>query len=207
MRSGRIDQLSSCSCPHLHSQNSCTRRFLKMYQSLAPPIEQYLERGQNSYLDDSLIRVYFLQPVTSIEAASICQRAYDTYARDILGCPGSSIEAPNLFNIHAAERNTFHSLLECWKDFTTFLQSTYKDQNHPASPIEYPLGFIVLTAPDSQRATLVCCFKENEEWSVGSCLIPIDAELGMQAQALKCSEDEFVNFARCYENDLPRRSS
>ncbi|KAG9588907.1 hypothetical protein KCU77_g6563, partial [Aureobasidium melanogenum] len=178
-----------------------------MYQPLAPPIEQYLERGYNSYLGDSLIRVYLLQPVTSVEAISTCQRARDTYARDILGCPGSEIEPPDLFKIYDAERDTFHSLEECWKDFMIFLQSTYSDQNYPESPVEFPLGFIVLTAPNSQRATLVCCFKENEQWNIGSCLTPVDIELGMQAQALKCSEDDFANFARHYENDLPRRTS
>jgi hypothetical protein len=120
-----------------------------MYQPLAPPIEQYLDRGQNSYLDDSLIRVYLLQPVTLVEAASTCQRAYDTYARDILGCPGSEIEPPDLFKIYEAERNTFHRLEECWEDFKIFLQSTYSDQNYPECPIEFPLGFIVLTAPDN----------------------------------------------------------
>lgn len=177
-----------------------------MYQPLAPPIEQYLERGYNSYLDDSLIRVYFLQLVTPVEAASTCQRAHDTYARDILGCPGSGIEAPDLFKIYNAERKSFLSVEECWEDFKIFLQSTYSDQNCLESPIEFPLGFIVLTAPDSQKATLVCCFKEDEQWNVGSCLIPIDAELGMQAQALKYTEDEFANLARHYENDLPRRS-
>jgi hypothetical protein len=179
----------------------------KLYQPLAPPIEQYLDRGQNSYLDDSLIRVYHLQPVTSVEAASTCQRAHDTYARDILGCPGSGIEPPDLFKIYEAERNTFHSLEDCWEDFKIFLQSTYSDQTYPENPIEFPLGFIVLTAPDSQRATLVCCFKEDEQWNIGSCLIPIDAELGMQAQALKYSEDDFADFARQYENELPHRNS
>lgn len=178
-----------------------------MYPPLTPPVEQYLERGQNSYLDNSLIRVYFLQPLTSIEAASTCQRAHDTYARDILGCPGSGIEPPGLFKIYGAERNTFHNLEECWKDFMLFLQSTYSDQNYPESSIEFPLAFIVLTAPENQRATLVCCFKKNEQWSVGSCLIPIDAELGMQAQALIYSEDDFAVFARHYENNLPCRSS
>ncbi|KAG9850072.1 hypothetical protein KCU98_g4045, partial [Aureobasidium melanogenum] len=178
-----------------------------MYEPLGPPIEQYLERGQNSHLDDSLIRVYLLQPITSVEAVSTCQRARDTYARDVLGCPGSGIEPPDLFKIYDAERNTFHGLEECWKDFMIFLQSTYSDQNYPESPIEFPLGFIALTAPDSQRATLVCCFEENEQWHIGSCLIPVDTELGMQAQALKYSEDDFANFARHYENDLPRRSS
>ncbi|KAK6004808.1 hypothetical protein QM012_008670 [Aureobasidium pullulans] len=174
-----------------------------MYQPVEPPIERYLERGQDSHFDDSLIRVYFLNPVTSVEAASTCQRAHDTYARDILGCPSSEIEAPDLFKIYDSERNTFHSLAECWKDFMIFLQSTYSDQNFPKSPTEFPLGFVVLTASDSQRATLVCCFKEDEDWHVGSCLIPIDAELGMQAQAMKYSEDEFPNFARQYDNDLP----
>lgn len=178
-----------------------------MYQSLAPPIEQYLERGQSSYLDDSLMRVYFLEPVTSVEAASTCKRAHDTYAREVLGCPDSGIEPPDLFKIHDTERKTFHNVEECWKDFMIFLQSTYSDREYPESPLEFPLGVIVLTAPDSERATLVCCFEENGLWNVGSCLIPIDAELGMHAQTLKYSEDDFAKFARDYENDLPRRSS
>lgn len=178
-----------------------------MYQILAPPIEQYLGRGQNSHLDDSLIRVYHLQPVTSVEAASTCQRAHDTYARGVLGCPGSGIEAPDLFKICDAKRKSFHTVKECWEDFIIFLQSTYSDQEYPESAVEFPLGFIVLTASDSQRATLVCCFQENERWHVGSCLVPIDKELGLQAQALKDTEDDFANFARHYENDLPLRSS
>jgi hypothetical protein len=111
-----------------------------------------------------------------------------------------------LFKIHEAEGNPFHTPEECWEDFKIFLQSTYSDQKYPESAIEFPLGFIVLTAPNSQRATLVCCFKEDEQWNIGSCLIPIDSELGMQAQALKYSEDDFAHFARQYENDLPQRS-
>lgn len=178
----------------------------EMYQALTLKIKQCLERGQNCYLDDSLIRVYRLQPVTSVEAASTCQRAHDIYARNILGCPGSGIQPPDLFTIQDTERKIFHGLEECWKDFIIFLQSTYSDQIYPESPIEFPLGFIVLTAPDSQRASLVCCFKEDEQWRIGSCLIRIDTELGMQAQALKYSEDDFGTFARHYENDLPRRS-
>lgn len=178
-----------------------------MYQPLAPAIGRYLERAQDSYLDDSFLRVYLLQPVTLAEAASTCQRAHDTYARDILGYPVSEIEPLELFKIYDAERNTFHSLEECWENFMIFLQSTYSDESYPQSAIEFPLGFIVFTAPNSQKATLVCCFKENEQWNIGSCLIPIDKELGMQAQALKYTEDDFADFARHYENDLPRTSS
>lgn len=178
-----------------------------MYQRLAPPIEQYLRRGQNSHLDDSLIRVYHLQPVTAIGAASACQRAHDTYARGILGCPDSGIEAPDLLKICDAKRKSFHSVEECWEDFIIFLQSTYSDQEYPESAIEHLLGFIVLTASDSQRTTLVCGFQENQRWHVGSCLVPTDKEFGMQAQASKDTEDEFANFARHYENDLPPRSS
>ncbi len=156
-------------------------------------------RGEHYNLDNSAILAYGLQGVASKQVQEICDRATESYAKQVLNWPNGQLAKPDIF-IPASESSP-ENVAQCAERFVQHLNGLY--------PLEkgrelrtYPHAFVVICKgklPDT--VLVVIAYQENETWCLKQRSVPIDVELGLSLDSLRFGDITEEDILNKFKND------
>lgn len=166
---------------------------------------EVFNRSCSFNVDNSAILAYSLAEVTSKSLNKICDRATESYARNVLNWPNGRLAKPNIFA--AASQVELKDVEQCAKHFVQHLHTLYQSEPCKELPI-YPFAFIVISKADlPENAIAVLAYQENEVWRLGKRLIPIETRLGLSLESLRMgdiSQQDIMNEFRGTEPRIPQ---
>ncbi|KAF4447199.1 hypothetical protein F53441_9246 [Fusarium austroafricanum] len=151
----------------------------------------FFEKGNNYHCENSMTLAYGLHDTTKADVQKVCDRATESYAREILDWPNSGrFDKPDIFKADDTE-GELKSLEDCTKRFVNHLAGLFQS-SPPYDLPTYPHAFIVIDgkAESVKSATLVIAHQpdEGERWQVEHCSVLVHVELGLAVESLRMGD-------------------
>ncbi|KAF5664692.1 hypothetical protein FHETE_6963 [Fusarium heterosporum] len=157
-----------------------------MSVNLTKDIGDILEKGSHHYLENAQVLAYGLNDATMEAVQQVCDRATESYAREILN---RRFGTPDIFKVDTCD-GKLKDLYDCIDHFIDCIRILFETSPPYDLPI-YPHAFIIIDTEkvqSSETVTLVVAYEENEEWKLGHCSVPVKAELGLTVESLRMGD-------------------
>jgi hypothetical protein len=173
-----------------YSNTSSSTPYSIMHLQLPPDASDILEKGNQYALEMGEVLVYGLNDTTSDAVQQICDKATETFAKEVLNWPNGRLAKPDIFKGVTSD-SQFKDLGDCLEAFLTQLRNLFQSSPPKALPI-FPHAFIVVETKDPKTtdiATVVLAYKSRGNWRLEHCSIPIHVELGQQIDSLRMGDE------------------
>ncbi|KAF5585792.1 hypothetical protein FPCIR_8222 [Fusarium pseudocircinatum] len=164
-----------------------------LYHIMAQPTTQHashvFEKGNDHALENSTVLAYGLDDVTTADVQKACDFATETYAKKILNWPNGRLEKPEIFRVESHDGQLRDSN-DCFERFIGHLHDVFETSPPKDLPV-YPHAFVIMDGSCLEKdatAMLVLAHKMEDEWRVGHCHVPIEAELGLAVESLRLGD-------------------
>ncbi|KAL2205456.1 hypothetical protein CC79DRAFT_1048893 [Sarocladium strictum] len=157
----------------------------------ASPIASDFDRGSHHYVDLGLVLAFGLKNTPPSAVQGICDRATESFAREVLHWPNGRLIKPDIFKVDEVSEN-LHDLDACTELFINRLRSLFESPPPYEIPI-YPHAFIVVDEEDVQypeHVTLAMAHQVDERWKIDYCVVPTHVELGMVVDSFRLGDGE-----------------
>ncbi|KAI7214136.1 hypothetical protein KC333_g6174 [Hortaea werneckii] len=158
--------------------------------------QDILEQCEYYVLDDSEIFVFSCSGEEK-QVRIKCTNAEESYARQVLGWPKGRLAKPSIFRESTTRPGNIQA---CVTQFVHHIGQLLERKAHEDSnELEvYPFAFVVFDHddPSSQVTVMVALKGEDDQWSLESCRIPLEVQLGQKLDSLRMgdiSEQDLVS--------------
>lgn len=125
--------------------------------SLPQDASDVFSKGNSHAVENGLMFAYGLENVTTAMVQKSCDKATESYARQILNWPQGQLDKPDIFT--PVGDGAFQTLDDCTKHFVRHLRALLESSPPKAIPT-YPHGYVAFSEKDmSTSATLVVAYR------------------------------------------------
>jgi hypothetical protein len=154
-------------------------------------------------LDDSEIFV-FSHNGEEKQVRNKCTDAEESYARQVLGWPKGRLSKPSIFRESTTRPGDIQA---CVTQFIHHIGQLLERKAHEDSKqLEvYPFAFVVFDHddPSGQVTVMVALKGEDDQWSLDSCRIPLEVQLGQELDSLRMGDISTQDLVSAYGISTP----
>ncbi|KAL6922253.1 hypothetical protein ACHAP8_003725 [Fusarium lateritium] len=139
--------------------------------------------------DIAEVLAYGLNNTTAEAIQQTCDKATETYAKEVLNWPHGRLAKPDIFKV-ATSDSQFRDLGDCTEAFVSQLRDILHSSPPKALPV-FPFAFIAVDTNESQTfesVIVILAYKAQGNWRLGHCSIPIHLELGQEIESLRMGD-------------------
>ncbi|KAI6851747.1 hypothetical protein KC338_g8939 [Hortaea werneckii] len=165
--------------------------------------QDILEQCSYYVLDDSEIFVFACSGEEK-QVRNKCTDAEESYARQVLGWPKGRLAKPSIFRESTTRPGNVQA---CLTQFVHHIGQLFERKTHEDSnQLEvYPFAFVVFDHddPSSQVTVMVALKGEDDQWSLESCRIPLEVQLGQELDSLRMGDISTQDLVSSYGISAP----
>ncbi|GAB1739784.1 hypothetical protein NU219Hw_g4721t1 [Hortaea werneckii] len=165
--------------------------------------QDILEQCGYYVLDDSEIFVFSCSGEEK-QVRNKCTDAEESYARQVLGWPKGRLAKPSIFRESTTRPGNIQA---CVTKFVHHIGQLLERKAHDDSnQLEvYPFAFVVFDHddPSSQVTVMVALKGEDDQWSLESCRIPLEVQLGQELDSLRMGDISTQDLVSSYGISAP----
>ena len=154
-------------------------------------------------LDDSEIFV-FSHSGEEQQVQNKCTDAEESYARQVLGWPKGRLAKPSIFREPTTSPGDIQSCVT--RFFHHIGQLLERKAHEDSKQLEvYPFAFVFFDHddPSGQVTVVVALNGEDDQWSLDSCRIPLEVQLGQELDSLRMGDISTQDLVSSYGISTP----
>jgi hypothetical protein len=156
-------------------------------------------------VDNGKALAYGLKNVTKAMAQEACDKATESYAKEVLHWPNGRLAKPDIFS--PVDAGQFENLGDCTKHFAAHLLDLFRSSPLKQLPT-YPHAFLVISKEEMPSyATLVLAYKSRGRWQLEHRSIPVYVEFGQPVESLRFSDETAEEILDRYALDNPTETT